>query len=295
MADVAPPLSRGEGRVAKKVAVHSPRRPFSVRLGSFRCQLCVAGQMGRAYLRKYYFGSYLGLLWLPFAPILDLFLGALVFGGFLGVSPGGDRPYIVFLVVGSIPWHFFERTTHWGWRSLQYSRRLFRVVPVPWLPAIIGAAIPGAVQAGMYSVIAFFICLYYKITQGTFYVSFGPQTVYALVGLVLLMFYAWTIGMILGPLVNMMRDIRLTVRYMLRFIYLVTPVLYSVQTLPEKYQPIAVYNPLTAPIEFVRYALLQMSFPATSSILASLAGLVVLTPVALLFLTRLEHASHAQL
>src|SRR5438105_3754612 len=117
---------------------------------------------------------------------------SLLFGGFLGVSSGG-RPYLIFLLVGSIGWYFYDRTALWSYRSLQYNRRYFRTVPVPWLPTVTGAVVPGALQAGLYSLIALVVSVYYKLTEGSFYVSFGADTGYALLGLLLLLLYAWTL------------------------------------------------------------------------------------------------------
>src|SRR5439155_9494504 len=110
----APVVERGA--VSRKIVVHEPRRSLSLRPGPLRTHLHLAGLFGANYVGKYYRGTYLGLLWIPLRPVLDILMQALFFGGFLGVSPG-NRPYIVFLLIGSIGWHFFDRTTYWSYRS----------------------------------------------------------------------------------------------------------------------------------------------------------------------------------
>lgn len=254
----------------------------------------MASHFGRNYVKKYYMGTYLGLLWLPLVPLLDILMRSLLFGGFLRVSPG-PRPYFLFLVVGSIGWYFYERTVYWGYRSLQYNHRYFRSIPVPWLPAVTGAIVPGAVQAGLYSVIALAASVYYKVTHGSFYISIGPATLYAVLGLAMMLVYAWTLGLLLAPLVRVVRDVRLLIPYPLAFWYMITPVLYSVESIPPRYQGIAIYNPLTAPVEFIRHGLLQMSMPEQRSIVASVVVISLMFPASLLLFARAESAAEARL
>jgi ABC-type polysaccharide/polyol phosphate export permease len=254
----------------------------------------LALHFGSNYLRKYYLDTYLGLLWIPLLPVLDILVRTLVFGGFLGV-PSGNRPYLVFLLVGSIGWYFFDRTTLWSYRSLQVNRRYFHTVPAPWLPAITGAAIPGAVQAGLYGLIALVVSIYYKLSDGSFYVGFGGHTAYAALGLVLLLLYSWTFGLLLAPLVRVIRDTRLVLRYFFAFLYMVTPILYTVQAIPPRYRSIALYNPLTAPVEFVRHGLLEMGMPDARSIVTSVVVLVAALPIAALLFAGAERAAHSRL
>ncbi len=261
---------------------------------SLRTHLEMAGHFGHNYVKKYYMDTFLGLLWLPLRPLADVLMRSVLFGAFLQVSSGG-RPYLLFLVVGSIGWFFFERVTYWGYRSLQYNQRYFRAIPVPWLPAITGTVVPGALQALLYFLIAAGTAVYYGITQGEFFLSLGASTPYALLGLLLLLLYSWTLGLFLAPLVRVARDVRLFVPYPLMLLYVITPVVYTIESMPAKYQSIAIYNPLTAPIEFIRHGLLEMGLPKEESILTSVGVLAITIPIALLLFARAEHASHERL
>lgn len=274
--------------------VHRPLRRLMPQTVALRTHLALAGHFGHAYVKKYYLDTFLGVLWLPLRPLADVLLRSLLFGAFLQVSSGG-RPYLMFLAVGSIGWFFFERVTYWGYRCLQYNQRAFRSIPVPWLPALTGTAVPGAVQLVIYTFIALGISGYYVLADGRFYLSFGPGTLYALLGLAGLLLYGWTLGLIFGPMVRIVRDVRLFLPYPLMFLYVVTPVVYTTDSMPPQYRSIAVYNPLTAPIELVRHGLLDMGLPAQTSIACSAGVLAVLLPVALLTFARAERASHLRL
>lgn len=288
---VGPPPRK---RASRKVTVREPRRRGSLRVASPRTHLHLAAHFGLNYVKKYYMDTYLGLLWIPLVPVLDVLMRALFFGGFLGMS-SGDRPYLIFLLVGSIGWYFFDRTALWSYRSLQYNRREFRSVPIPWLPAVTGSVVPGALQAGLYGLIALVVSGYYKLTDGSFYLSFGGGTGFALLGLFLLLLYAWTLGLLLAPLVRVVRDVRFVIRYVFTFWYMMTPILYSIQSIPERYQSIAVYNPLTAPIEFIRHGFFQSRLPSERSIVTCLVVLGVVVPFALILFARAERSAHARL
>ena len=234
------------------------------------------------------------MLWIPIRPLADVLLRSVLFGAFLQVN-SGDVPYLLFLVVGSIGWFFFERVTYWGYRSLQYNYRYFRSMPVPWLPAVTGTAVPGAVQAVIYLVISLAVALYYAIADGKWYLTIGPGTLYALLGLGLLLLYGWMLGLLLGPVVRVARDVRLLIPYPLMFLYVLLPVVYTVDAMPEQYQAVAIYNPLTAPIELIRHGLLGMGMPDSTSMISCVAVLVVTFPIALALFARAERASHLRL
>ena len=274
--------------------MHRPPRRLTLRWVPLRIHLELAGHFGHNYVKKYYMDTFLGLLWIPIRPLADVILRSLLFGGFLQVASGGT-PYLLFLVVGSIGWFFFERVTYWGYRSLQYNQRYFRAIPVPWLPAITGTAVPGAVQALLYFLIALGVAAYYAITDGTFYLSFGSVTLYAVLGLGIMLLYGWMLGLFLAPLVRVVRDVRLFVPYPLMFLYVLTPIVYTTDAMPEQYRAVAVYNPITAPIEFIRHGLLGTGLPEQASIITSVAVLAVTIPIALVLFARAERATHIRL
>ena len=279
---------------SRQEVVHRPLRRLPLHWVPLRTHVELAGHFGHNYVKKYYMDTFLGLFWIPIRPLADVVLRSMLFGGLLQVA-SGSTPYLLFLVVGSIGWFFFERVTYWGYRSLQYNYRYFRAIPVPWLPAVTGTVVPGAVQALLYFLIALGVAGYYVISDGTFYLSFGPGTLYALLGLLMMLLYGWMLGLFLAPLVRVVRDVRLFVPYPLLVLYVFTPIVYTTDAMPENYQAIGIYNPITAPVEFIRHGLLGTGLPAEGSILTSVAVLALTIPIALLLFARAERASHIRL
>jgi ABC-type polysaccharide/polyol phosphate export permease len=285
---------RGHGGYRRPTTVYEPRSPISLHLRDLWTYRHFVLNLGWGYVRKRYAGTWLGWLWIPLAIGIDIMMRVLVFGGFLGVSPG-NRPYLIFLMVGSAAWLYYERASFWGYRSLQFNRRHLGRVQVPWLAAIVGTVIPGALEAAMYAVIGACAAVYYKLTQGSFYLTIDLATIDVLAGFLLLTVYAWALGLILGPLVAVVRDLRHLLRYAFGFWYYLTPILYPVSSLPKQYQSIAIYNPLTAPMTLVQHGLLGLPSPRTISLVVSLAVLAVLLPLGLFMFRRFEYAAHARL
>jgi lipopolysaccharide transport system permease protein len=274
--------------------VHSPRHPLDFGVLSLWRYRRVILHFGWVFVMRKLRGTWLGWMWIPLRPTLDMLARALLFGGFLQVG-SGDRPYLIFLMVGSTAWIFFDRAAYWGFRSAQIHGRALARSQIPRLTAIVAALIAGAVDALLYASIAMVTALYFKLTRGSFYVTISGATALSLLGLVLLALYAVAIGALFTSFVRKVPDVRFLFGYTLSFWYFVTPVLYPATQLPEKYRLLVEYNPLTAPVELFKFGLLGTNAPTSRSVVVCLVGLTVLLSAALVVLTRAERKEHAAL
>ena len=57
--------------------------------------------MWREFILKRYRKTYLGVLWIPLKPGIDILSQTLLFGGFLQVG-SGDRPYCIFIAFARV-------------------------------------------------------------------------------------------------------------------------------------------------------------------------------------------------
>jgi homopolymeric O-antigen transport system permease protein len=288
------PAARARAVAHGSTAVFQPRRHGLPRLGALWHHRGLAVHLGWSYVKKRYSGTWLGWLWIPLRPTIDMLTKALVFGGFLGVQ-SGDRPYIIYLMIGTGAWHFFDRAAYWGYRSLQFHRRYFNRAQVPWLAAVAGVVIPGTIEGVLYAVIAIGAAIYYKITKGSFYIVINRDILYVVAAAFMLAMYAWAVALWTGPLVAKARDVRFILRYVFGFWFFLTPVLYPPSSLPPRYRALAEYNPLSAPISWVQHGLLQTAAPPRASVVVSVVVLAVALPAGLLFFARNEHREHARL
>jgi ABC-type polysaccharide/polyol phosphate export permease len=293
---LSPPTAASGRRRHHSTRVHSPRRAFELRLGAIWAHRKVLPYFGWSVIKRRFAGTWLGWLWIPLRPALNMFSRGFVFGGMLHLG-SGDRPYIIFLMVGQASWDFFDRAVYWGFRGIRTQQRALRVMPIPWAAAVASSLFLAALDAIPFVFVGFLASCYYKLTKGSFYIAVSSfrDVANLCFGLVLLVAWGYAMALIVGPLIMVVRDVRYIVRYAIGFWYFLTPVLYAVSALPPKYQGLAVYNPVTAPIEFIKDSLLGTGAPAGASVLVSVVGVVVLLPLGLLFTSYFERRAHARI
>jgi lipopolysaccharide transport system permease protein len=243
-------------------------------------------------LQKFYIRTWLGWAWIPLRPIADVASRVLLFGALLGV-PSGDRPYLIFFIVGMGAWQLFDRSVYWATRSIEVTRDIFRRLSVPRLPALVSAVVPSGVDYLMYVLMTAAIALYYELTRGQPFINIAPDVKLLAIptGLLLLLALALSIGLWTSVLGARARDVRFGFSYVMGFWFFLTPVIYPASAIPEQFRPLVEANPATAPVQLVKYGLLDTESPARSSLVITLAVIGLLTAGGLWFFLRWERAA----
>jgi lipopolysaccharide transport system permease protein len=246
---------------------------------------------GRRLLEKRYTRTWLGIVWIPLRPGLDVALRVLLFGGLLGVSSGGV-PYFVFFAVGMAAWMVLESAAYWATRSLEINRSILRRIYVPRTAVLVSAVIPAGVDFVLYLLIAVVGATALWLAGGTFDLDLvpGEHMLVAGGGLCLLLLFGLAIGLWTSVFGATARDVRLGFNYVMQLWFFITPVIYPVSAIPANFRPIAMYNPATAPVEAVKYGLLDTAPPQTSSLVVTLATLAVLLVSGMWWFGRCERA-----
>lgn len=277
---------------AGPVRVIEPRRGGAIaRLRELWWHRGLVAFFGRRLLEKRYARTWLGMAWIPLRPGLDVGLRVLLFGGLLGVS-SGDRPYFVFFAVGMAAWMLFESTAYWATRSLEINRSIFRRIHVPRITALTAAIVPAGVDFLLYFTIALIGAVVFRITRGSLYLILVPGThlLAALGGIVLLVLFGIAIGLWTSAFVAQARDIRFGFSYVMGFWFFLTPVVYPISAIPAQYQPLAQYNPATAPIEAVKYGLMDTAGVQAGSLVVTFVTLALLLGSGMWWFGRSERA-----
>lgn len=250
--------------------------------------------MGMRFLERRYRNTWLGWIWIPLRPSLDILTKALLFGGFLSVS-SGDRPYIIFFTFGTCGWIVFDSTNKWAVRGMRISEKFIRNAHAPWLLRLTGVLYPAGFDFVLYLFTAFIALFYYLFARGTWYLIPSRQIAVAVLGILLLVLFGLGLGLLTSPWSVYSKDVRFSFNYFMQFLYYITPVVYPISQLPPKFQPIAIYNPLTAPVEMVKYGFLQTAPPKTASMVVCFVTLAVLLPIGITLFGRFERAAVSRL
>lgn len=200
-------------------------------------------------IRIRYAHTTLGVLWTLLQPLATMVLFTLVFSRLSGVAPSGV-PYPLFALVGLVIWTYTSSAITGAAESLIANPTLVTKVYFPRLViplAPVGAGLVDLVVAAVLLVLA---QLYYRIVP-----SF-PRVLLVLPVTATLVLATAGIGILLSAINLRFRDARYAIPFALQLWFFGSPIAYSIDSLPERYQFFFRLNPLAGIIEGYRGALL---------------------------------------
>lgn len=222
-------------------------------------------------IRVRYKQSLLGLAWAILQPLLLTIAFTLVFSQLVRVDTGGV-PYPVFAYSALVPWTFFATSLAFGVPSLVTNMNLVSKIYFPReiLPlASIGAALLDFAAA---SVVFVGMMIVYQVP-----VTFHILWVIPLLAIQIIL----TIGITLlgAAAIVFFRDVRFVVPLVTQIWMYATPIIYPVESVPERLQPFYFLNPLAGIIDGFRRVLVTGEPPrlpalAISTIMAAALLLV---------------------
>ena len=186
----------------------------------------------------------LGAMWAVIQPFFTMIVFTIFFGKFAKM-PSEGVPYPVFSYSALVPWTFFSSAVGNSGNSLVGNSDLLTKVYFPRFAIPASAALSGIIDFFIATTILFGIMIYYQIPL-RWELLLWPVLVVPLVILAL------GIGMIFSALNVRYRDIKYTIPFIIQTLLFVTPIIYPISILPERYQRIAAFNPLTGFIEAFR-------------------------------------------
>jgi ABC-2 type transport system permease protein len=230
---------------------------------SGRSELTVRGRIVRVYqyrrilkllvkrdLKVRYAGSILCYFWTVLEPLLMSLVYWVVFTKLFQRNIGYS-PYILFLVAGQLPWFWFNGGVTACLRSLRSESQMVRSSNVPREIWVVRTILSKGVEfVFSLPVLAIFAIAYRKAPN--WHVVFLPL-VWVMVFVLLL-----GIGLMLAPLAVLVRDIERVIPIILRVMFYMSPVLYSVavafKRLPASLDWIYHVNPVVGPLVLARSA-----------------------------------------
>ena len=246
-----------------------------------------------ATVTSLYRRSALGWLWLLLRVVAPVGLNALVFGDMLNQKDRvvGGPPYFLFFVCGMASWMLFERSLFFITRSVEQNRKLVTRVYFPRLILPVAAVAPGLVYVAILLVVLVGTVVYFHNRDGIWYVSLQPRLLASLAAIAVSLLFAIAVGLWTSVLQARYRDVRYALRYVMPFWFLLTPVIYPLATITDRYRWLVAINPMAPIVEAFKWGTFGDGvFPAVPAALSF--GLVLLTLVTgMWFFNREESAS----
>jgi len=217
----------------------------------------------RRDLRVRYSTSVLGYLWSILDPLVMSGIYYFVFTVIFHRSVGED-PYIVFLLAGLLPWMWFNGSVSDCTRAFLRDAKLVRSTTIPrtiWVNRIV-------LSKGIEFIASLPVLALFAIFAGA---TLGWGVLLFPLAVALQAVLTVGIGLIVAPLVVFFRDLERAVKLILRFLFYATPIIYSVENIPEGLRPWAALNPLSGIFGLYRAAF----FPTEFNPLFTLASAVI--------------------
>lgn len=191
----------------------------------------------------------LGGLWAIIQPAFTMVIFTLFFGR-LAKMPSDGMPYPIFVYVGLLPWTYFANAVSSSGNSLVGSANLITKIYFPRLIVPASASLAGLLD--------FFVAMFVLLALMIHY-SFLPSIVGILlfpflVGLTFLC--AVGVGLWLSAMNVQYRDIRYVIPFLVQVWMFVSPVIYPVSIVKQKYQWLLALNPMGGVIKAFRASIL---------------------------------------
>jgi lipopolysaccharide transport system permease protein len=236
------------------------------------------------HIRVRYKQTVFGLLWAVIVPVAFTAIFVLFFG-FISVRATGGAPYVPSAFAGLVLWQLFMRGISEASTSLSGNAALITKVYFPRtilpLAAIVSALFDTLISCLLLAV----VLLWYGALS-------WERAIFAPLFMLQMLFIVVAVGFWLSAIDGLFRDLRHALPLVLQLGMFVSPVAYSSSALiPDKWRRIYDLNPLVAPLDGFRWALVTGTSPLNlESLIISLGITTALLISGAIFFAYMERA-----
>lgn len=194
----------------------------------------------------------LGAAWAILQPLVTMLIFSIIFGRLAGI-PSDGFPYPVFVYTGLLPWMLFSNAISSSSGSMVGSAHMVSKIYFPRVVIPFSAVGSGLVDFTVSACILLLLMFVYDVPW-TWQLIMTPVL---LTGVILV---ALGVGTALSALTVSYRDFRYVVPFMVQIWMYLTPVVYPLGFIPEKWRWLLYLNPLTGYIDGFRSVFLGKPF-----------------------------------
>ncbi len=237
-------------------------------------------------LRGKYKRSLLGWSWSLLNPLASMLVFTIVFAVFIGLDPPSGDPsgmqnFAFFLLCGLLPWNFLSNGVSGSMGVLVGNSNLIKKVYFP-REILVAANVASWVVALLLELAVLAVAL---MMAGNLVL---PWLVPVLFLVAVQTMFVFGVGLVLSVLNVYFRDIQHLVAILLQMWFYATPIVYSVEQVPERWRGLYELNPMVRFVEAYRDCLYDLRLPTLLDT-AYLVGVAAVTlGLGLLVFSRLE-------
>jgi len=232
-------------------------------------------------LKVRYKQTLLGAAWAIIQPFIMMVVFTIVFSKFGKIPSEKGVPYPIFSYCALLPWTFFSNSLSFATQSIISNSNLVRKIYFPREIFPLAAITACLVDFGVASTIFVGMMVYYHI-------SVSSTIVFLPMILLLQIIFTATVALVTSAVTVFYRDIRFVVPLGVRIWMYLTPVIYPLSMVPEKYRTLVMLNPMAGIIDGYRKIILMGQLPDFSSLAYTAAISLVLFLVSYAWFKRAE-------
>jgi lipopolysaccharide transport system permease protein len=223
-------------------------------------------------------------LWYIIQPLFNTLVFTLIFGKVAKIPTDGLPPFLFYLS-GTVVWSYFSHCLNETSNTCTTNAEVFGKVYFPRIAVPISVALTAVFQFLIQFAI-FLGFLSYFWYKGS---NINPTIYIITLPLIVLHMAILSIGfgMMISALTAKYRDLAFAMSFMIQLWMYLTPIVYPLSQVPEKYRLFILINPMTAVVESFRGAFLgvnsitpqELLFSIFLSILFFISGIVIFSRV----------------
>jgi len=207
-------------------------------------------------IKARYAGSGLGLLWTVLMPLFQILVYWFVFSTIMRVRPYSNAqvPYIYFLLSTFFFWLSIPEGISRSGTVIIENTELVKKVSFPNVVLPVSVTLSSYLH-NMVGVILFI--LIYAVSGLSHFHLFLIVPI-----LFLQLLFSIGVGILMSALVPYVRDLQQFIGYVLQAMFFLSPIIYSLDAIPERFRNIAYMNPITVYIESYHTIIFERTFPS---------------------------------
>ena len=196
----------------------------------------------------------LGPAWIFLTPLFSSIVQAFVFGGIAGIETDGV-PMLLFYLASNAIWNYFSTCMVNNATTFTGNAHIFGKVYFPRLTTPISNVFASVIRFGIQMILVLVFMVYF-LWQGTVSPNWLAWLCIPL-ELIHLGILGMGFGIIISSMTTKYRDLTVLVGFGVSLWMYLTPVVYPLSTLTQEWmKTILLINPVTMPMELMRYAIL---------------------------------------
>lgn len=228
----------------------------------------------------------LGPAWLFLNPIISSVIYAFVFGGIAGIGTDGV-PTLLFYLCSNAVWIFFSSCVTKNASTFTANANVFGKVYFPRLTIPISNVLSSVVQFGIQMLLVVALLIFYLV-KGQVYPNWETWILIP-VALIHLGALGLGCGIIISSLTTKYRDLAILVTFGVQLWMYITPIVYPMSQLGNvTLKTLMMINPVTVPVEVIRYAVLGQGTVVPQFWALSVAITIILMFVGILIFNKVE-------